>query len=118
MPDAAKHSEQEQRSDDVCRRVFRQDNPTYSDWAMIALFHRSLHTVDGFLASRPSPIHPATDSERIGALARLNKKKAASYYQMLKSLSEQATYECVTFSEAELDNYEQIATVDLPSALE
>ena len=118
MPDASKHSEQEQRNDEVYRRVFRQDNPTYSDWAMTALFYRSVHTVDGFLASQPSPIHPATHSERISALARLNKKKAASYYQMLKALGEQAMYECVTFSDVELDNYEQIATVDLPSALE
>ena len=118
MPDAAKHSEQEQRSDDVYRRVFRKDNPTYADWAMIALFHRCLHTVDGFLASQSPPIHPGSHGERIGALARLNRKKAASYYQMLRALSDQALYESGEFTEAELEKYERIATVDLPSALE
>jgi hypothetical protein len=118
MPDAAKHSEQEQRNDDVYRRVFREDNPTYSDWAITALHSRSVHIVDGFLASQSPSIHPAAHGERIRALARLNKKKAASYYQMVKALSEQAMYECATFSDDELEKYEQIATVDLPSALE
>jgi hypothetical protein len=117
MPDAAKHSEQEQHNDEVYRRVFGQDDLRYSDWAMTAIFSRALHTVDAFLASEPLPIHPGSHGERIGALARLNRKKAASYYQMLKALSDQAMYECAAFSEAELEKYEQIATVDLPSAL-
>jgi hypothetical protein len=117
MPDAAKHSEQEQRNDEVYRQVFRQDDVTYSDWAVTAIFSRALHTVDGFLASEPMPIHPGCHAERVAALARLNRKKAASYYQMLKALSDQAMYECAAFSEAELEKYEQIATVDLPSAL-
>ena len=118
MPDTAKHSEQEQRDDDVYRRVFRQDNPTYSDWALTALFHRAVHTVDSFLASQSSPIYPDSHHQRTHALARLNKKRAASYCQMLRVLSEQAMHGGVTFSESELDRYEQVATVDLPSALD
>lgn len=117
MPSAAKHSEQEQRNDDVYRNVIRRDNPAYSEWAMTAIFYRAVHTIDCFLASGTHAFHPVGHPDRRKALERLGKQLAAAKYWQLKGASQRARYGCERFTDAELDSYEELALVELPAAL-
>jgi len=103
MPSIDQHLDQVAHNEAFLASIDRNAN---SDWALTVLFYTGLHEIDALLASKN--IHPGGHPVRDQAVAgNVELLPIAKYYFRLKSRSQNARYNCVRFSAAEVNRAER-----------
>lgn len=108
MPSASDHDQQAADNEAFYRQELGGAKAARSEWAMTALFYCAVHEVQAFLVRKRQYLHsvgvarlPRRHQDRLTVLHD-HFPTLEPLYRSLKDWSEDARYECATFTEPQL----------------